>query len=461
MNGLNWPSFYEYAKLPIRPDAFWRLSQNTQDFIMNWNEMKRPKFSRSILIFLIVFILGLSTIYRLPVVQERVGWRVAELMARIKYAVSPPEEVIFVPEGDVISPTRTVTRPTPIPTNSTPNAPSNLPQPAPTQTLMPIPKDISLTGVQHEYQTWNNCGPATLAMALSYWKWDGNQRIIAEFTKPNPRDKNVAPYELVDYVESNTQLQGALRVGGEIELLKHLLAAGFPVIIEKGFEGRDFDGWMGHYVLVTGYSDPDQQFTFQDSYYGPDQVMKYEKLESYWRAFNFTYLVVYPSESKDEVMKILGSQADEEFNYRYAAQKASDEIYTLNGRDQFFAWFNRGANLVSLQDFTGAASAYDQAFALYPDIPEKERPWRMMWYQTGPYWAYYYSGRYQDVTELASTTLDAMSEPVLEESYYWRALAREALGDTGGAIKDLRSALKVHPGFELALTQLQQMGITP
>jgi hypothetical protein len=423
--------------------------------------MKRPKFSRFILIFLIVFILGLPAIYSLPAVQERVGWRVAELVARIKYAVSPPEEVIFVPEEGAISSTKIVIQPTPLPTNSTPDAPSNLPQPTPTQTLTPIPKGISLTGVQHEYQTWNNCGPATLAMALSYWKWDGDQRIIADFTKPNPRDKNVTPYELTAYVKEKTQLQTILRVGGGIELLKRFLAAGFPVIIEKGFEGRDFDGWMGHYVLVTGYSDSDQQFTFQDSYYGPDQVMGYENFESFWRAFNFTYIVVYPSESKDEVMEILGFQADEDFNYRHAAQKASDEIYTLNGRDQFFAWFNRGANLVSLQDFAGAASAYDEAFAIYPDIPEKERPWRMMWYQTGPYWAYYYSGRYQDVIELASTTLDAMSEPVLEESYYWRALSREALGDAQGAIKDLRSALKFHPGFEPALTRLEQLGITP
>ena len=84
-----------------------------------------------------------------------------------------------------------------------------------------------------------------------------------------------------------------------------------------------------------------------------------------------------------------------------------------------------------------------------------------MWYQTGPYWAYYYSGRYQDVIELAGTTLDAMSEPVLEESYYWRALSREALGDIQGAVKDLRSALKFHPGFEPALTRLEQLGITP
>jgi tetratricopeptide (TPR) repeat protein len=423
--------------------------------------MKRHKFSSSFLILFIVVILEISASYRLPAVQERVGWRVAELMARIKYALSPPEEVIFVPEEEAVSPTRTVTQPAPPPANSTSGTPSNLPLPIPAQTLTPIPKSLQLTGIKHEYQTWNNCGPATLAMALSYWKLDGSQRIIADFTKPNPRDKNVSPYELADYVEEKTQLQIALRVGGELSLLKSFLAAGFPVIIEKGFEGRDFKGWMGHYVLVTGYSDSDQRFTFQDSYYGPDQVMGYEDFVSYWRAFNFTYLVVYPSERKEEVRTILGPQEDEESNFRFAAQKASDEIYTLNGRDQFFAWFNRGDNLVSLQDFAGAASAYDDGFSLYSDIPEKDRPWRMMWYQTGPYRAYYYTGRYQDTIELASTTLNAMSEPVLEESYYWRALSREALGETKGSIKDLRLAIKYHPGFEPAITQLQQLGVIP
>ena len=128
--------------------------------------MKNPKYSKPILIFLVVSILGIPVIYNLPAVQERVGWRVAELTARIKYAFSPPEEVIFVPEENTISPTGAVIPPTPIPTNSTPDAPSNLPQPTSTQPLTPIPKSISLTGVQHEYQTWNNCGPATLTMAL-------------------------------------------------------------------------------------------------------------------------------------------------------------------------------------------------------------------------------------------------------------------------------------------------------
>jgi len=410
------------------------------------------KKNRYILFILIVVLIGIPVIYNLPPVQERVGWRVAELFARFKYAISPPEQMVFIPEKHNLlatSPVPAVTAPTKIPTNSMPVA-----SPIPTATLKPLPQNIQLNGFRHEYQVWNNCGPATLAMALSYWGWDENQQPIATFTKPNPRDKNVMPYELTAYVEQETQFAVILRVGGDIDLLKRFIASGIPVILEKGFE-LPKDGWMGHYVLLTGYDDSKGRFIMQDSYYGPDQVMDYADLVSYWRAFNFTYLAVYPPERKAEIESILGPYLDEQYSYRAAAQTASNDIYTLAGRDQFFAWFNRGTSLVQLQDYAAAAEAYDEAFVIYPDIPNKERPWRMLWYQTGPYWAYYYTGRYQDVIKLATTTLDAMSEPVLEESYYWRALAREALGDTEGAIKDLRSALKYHPGFEPALTQLQ------
>ena len=79
-------------------------------------------------------------------------------------------------------------------------------------------------------------------------------------------------------------------------------------------------------------------------------------------------------------------------------------------------------------------------------------PERMMWYQTGPYWAYYYTRRY----DLATKTLDNMSEPVLEVSFNWRGLAREAAGDIPGKIEDFQAALSAHPDFEPAVDPLER-----
>jgi tetratricopeptide (TPR) repeat protein len=85
----------------------------------------------------------------------------------------------------------------------------------------------------------------------------------------------------------------------------------------------------------------------------------------------------------------------------------------------------------------------------------------MLWYQTGPYFAYYYTGRYGDVISLATLTLDAMDEAVLEESYYWRGLAREALGDVAGAIEDYRASVETHPDFGPGADALDRLGVAP
>lgn len=402
--------------------------------------------------------------FQIPFIQDKLGWRVAELRARVQYAIAPPEQAVFTPDPTLAAMVqRTLSAYTPSPTPSPTAGPTATPTVTPTVTPEPtaLPDSVQLQGIRHEYQKWNNCGPTNLSMALSFWGWQGDQRPIASYTKPNPRDKNVMPYELVSFVEDETDLQALARVNGNLTLLKQLLAAGFPVIVEKGFEGPGFDGWMGHYEVVSGYDDGDQRFTVQDSYIMADLPISYEDMDKYWRHFNYTYIVVYPADRSDEVLAILGPDADETTNQQNAAQRASDEIFSLEGRAKFFAWFNRGTSLAALKDYAGAAAAYDEAFAMYASMDPEIRPWRILWYQTGPYRAYLYAGRAYDVINLATQTLTNMSEPVLEESYFWRGLAQEAVGNMEAAVSDWRTALDVHPDWDQALAQLQRVGATP
>jgi hypothetical protein len=409
----------------------------------------------------------LLVVYNLPFVQDRVGWRVSELRARIKYALSPPEHAVFTPDPTLQAMVQTTLAALTPTATLTPTAGPTLPPtvtPTPTIEPTPVPSSVQLRGVRHEYQKWNNCGPANLAMALSFWGWQGDQRQTAAYLKPNPRDKNVMPYEMAGFVQDETDLRVVIRVGGDLDLLKRLVAAGFPVIVEKGFEGEGFDGWMGHYEVITGYDDVRQRVTAQDSYIMPDLPVSYADLLAYWRAFNYTYLVIYPADREPDVLTVLGPQADEAANSQAAAQKASDEIFASTGRDQFFAWFNRGSSLVRLQDYAGAAQAFDEAYAIDAQLAVSDpehRPWRMLWYQTGPYFAYFFTGRYGDVISLATQTLVNASEPTLEESWYWRARARAATGDSAGAVDDLRTSLQYHEGFAPSLELLQALGAAP
>ncbi|HZD56253.1 MAG TPA: tetratricopeptide repeat protein, partial [Anaerolineales bacterium] len=317
---------------------------------------------------------------------------------------------------------------------------------------------------EDQHGRFNYCGPSNLSMALTFWGWKGNRDVVGRAIKPENDDKNVMPYEMADFAETQAGLGSAVRVGGDLDLVKELVANGFPVILEKGTFLTDLAGefsWMGHYQLVTGYDQAKQILIVQDTYIGPDHEMSYQDILDGWRAFDYLYIVIYPPDRETEVKAILGSRWDETTSEQTAAQVASEEVYTLSGRDQFFAWFNRGTSLMMLQDYAGAAQAYDQAFSVYPSIPEEERPWRMMWYQTGPYFAYFYSGRYYDVIDLATRTLANMSKPALEESFYWRGMAKAALGDTSGAIADYRASLKLHPDFEPSSYQLKLLGASP
>lgn len=418
--------------------------------------------------YIIIFVLGVIGLcllagiaYNLPSIHDRLAWRVENMRVAVKRYLNPPEEVVFVPQEQVdaiVSSTLTAQAPTPtlLPSFTETPLPSQTPSAIPTT----IPESVSLTGIRHEYQKFNNCAPASLSMVLSYWAWQGDQFVTRAYLRPGHEidDKNVNAFEIVDFVEKDTQFDAVWRVGGDLDLLKRLLAAGFPVLIEKGLDPHD-DAWLGHYQIVSGYDNASNRFLVYDSYEGPAEAwgVPYEVIAQFWRHFNFIYVVVFPPERAGEVHSILGPNSDPVQNFQHAAQLALNETASLTGREQFFAWFNLGTNLLNLQDYAGAAQAYDNAFALYAALPQEERPWRLLWYQDGPYAAYYHTGRYQDVINLAHSTLINVDKPVLEETYFWRGMAKSALGDRAGAIEDLQRAYALNPNSTPAGAELQRI----
>jgi hypothetical protein len=435
---------------------------------------KRFKFNRLWLIPL-ALALGIG-IYYLPPVHSRLAWRLDNLRAQIKYFFNPPDEAVFQPGGETAFNIETaiVTARAEYAQTLTPAATST-PRPGPTLTptvtTTPIPATVMLPGVIYEDQhnRWNYCGPANFSMALRFWGWKGNRDVIGKAIKPSDKDKNVMPYELVDYITSNVDGMGALmRYGGDVSMLKRFLAAGFPVVVEKGYYEKDYTGkvgWMGHYQFVTGYDDTTGEMIVQDTYNdGPNFHIEYNKFTEGWRSFNYLFVVVYPLEKEQDVYNLLGSLSDEEQASRHALEIAEREGQSLTGIDRFFAWFNIGTSHVDLHEYVDAATAYDYAFTIYAglDSDSTTRPYRMMWYQTGPYWAYYYSNRYSDVINLATTTLeDTVAEPTLEESLLWRGRAYYMAGQTDLAVDDYRASLKVHPKWTPAVQALQDLGLQP
>ena len=427
---------------------------------------KKPLAIISLSVIIVITLMIIAAFLITPI-RERIIWRVDQLKMRVDYALHPPEESVFIPKAtsaDNITPLPSLSPQPSVTPSPSLSAQQNTPIPQPSATALPT--QVLLEGIKYEDQhgLWNYCAPANLAMQLSFWGWSGDRLDTGQALKPFEKDKNVMLYEMADYVTENTNESALVRSGGTMELLKALIANGFPVLVEKGVFIKDLNGktsWMGHYAVLNGYDDAQAQFISQDSYFSPDYPVSYADLQEQWRSFNYPFLLVYPPEQEASVMIILGDYSDEAAASRIAYDRANQEIDRNSGNDLFFAWFNRGTSMVQLQDFGGAAEAYDRAFALYAQLPESQRPWRMLWYQTGPYFAYFYSGRYQDVINLASLTIDTATEPYIEESFYWRARAYLATGENQKAIEDLRTSIEYHPGFIPSLALMQQMGIAP
>ncbi len=226
------------------------------------------------------------------------------------------------------------------------------PEPLPTVVVLPV--TARLEGITHKFQEWNNCGPATLAMALSYFQLAVSQTDTAAILKPNPEDRNVSPAEMAAYVNDHTDLNAIARANGNPAILKQLISAGIPVIIELGIEPPGefrWLGWYGHYLLPVAYDEIQEQFWVYDSWFGtseeplknanPDgRVLTYEQLAMDWPQFNRNYIVLYRDDQQSQVAEILGDELDDAVMWRRNLTDA--QAQAVAQPDDAFVWFNLG-----------------------------------------------------------------------------------------------------------------------
>ena len=251
------------------------------------------------LLLLAIFLL------QIPRVKSAVSWRFEKFTIYAKNVIDPPGPV---PTALPVTPVATSTK-APTPTLK-PDTPQPILPSTPTST--PLPQQVSLPSPPYEQQTPNNCGPATLSMAMHLYGWDGNQEEIAKQIKPVLQDRNVNPEEMAYYVRNFAGwLNIQYRVAGDLTTLKKLLAARYPVIIEgvtsldpNDALGPNDDLWAAHYLLLTGYDDGTQAFTVQDSYHGADRTVSYEQLQNEWEPFNNLYMVIYFPQNEAELQSL-------------------------------------------------------------------------------------------------------------------------------------------------------------
>jgi tetratricopeptide (TPR) repeat protein len=381
-----------------------------------------------------LFVLGAS-LSQIPAIKSRLDWRYTVWSTYAKNVLDP------------VGPLPTPVASTPFATyTAAADTPTALATEAPTSTPLPLPAQVSLPSPTYERQGINNCGPATLAMTLRMYGWQGNQEDIARIIKPVEQDRNVNPDELRYYVLNEAGwLRAEYRVAGDLQVLKRLLAANYPVVIEEAstLDPQDANGprddlWDAHYLLITGYDEDAGTFTAQDPLRGPDKKIPFDLLMSDWKPFNYLYMVIYLPQDEEEVKSILGADWDPEQNRQRALALAQSAV-SADANDAF-GWFNLGSMLVYFERYPEAAQAFDRAFTI--GLPQ-----RMTRYQFWPFSAYYNADRIDYLLELTESTYKPINGSYSEEALLWHGYGLLRKGDVTGAAADWNKALKVHPRF--------------
>ena len=353
-----------------------------------------------------------------------------------------------------LPPTWTPT-PTRLPTETPRPIPTRLPTETPTPTPLPLPVVVPpppaarLEGMTLVWQQYNGCAAAALTMQLKYFGWQGTLDATTRGIKPRSADVSVRGIEMVNFVEQQG-LRAVVRTGGTLDVLRALIAAGYPVLVENVYNPGGND-WMGHNRVIMGYDDVAGAVLTFDSVLGanPDRTgrpIPYAEFESLWKPFNHTFLVIFRPEQQPEVQALLGPHWNATQNAELALTRA--EAALRQNPEDAYAAFNLGSALLTLGQAETAVLAFERA-------QELGLPWRYLWYQFGPFEAYLRTGRYREALALGEDVLRTTND--VEEVYYYMGQAYATLGEPQRAIASYQQALAHNTHFveaQLALDWL-------
>lgn len=289
------------------------------------------------------------------------------------------------PTDDISSPILTSPMQTPTPTPM----PVNLPTPPNAKTIL---------NDYHIFQSFNNCGPASLSMTLSYFDINVSQIELGQQLRPyqvpggDNDDKSVTLAELAKQGEEYG-LIAYHRPNGNFEIIKKFITLDIPILTRTWTKPTED---IGHFRVIKGYDQTTDEIIQDDSLQGKNLRYKVSDFDLLWKKFNYEYLVLVPKEKVDEAKAIIGENIDEEFAWQEAVKLSKNELSA--NPDDFYAGFNLSVALFHLKDYGKSIEEFEKI--------ESRLPFRTLWYQIEPIRSYFEVGNYEKVFQITDKVLN-------------------------------------------------------
>lgn len=322
------------------------------------------------------------------------------------------------------------------------------PEPTPTVELVePVGRKV-LPIPDHYFQTFNNCGPATLAMTLSYFGVKRTQSELGNELRPYQNaagdndDKSVTLEELVNKAEE-LGFVGYHRPGGGIEMLQTLVANDLPVMVRTWTQ---MDEDIGHYRVVKGFDEERQVVIQDDSLQGKDVEIPYNDFLVMWEKFGYEYAVIGWPEEQEKIEAILGEDVDEMVAWRESVEEARVRVSENPG--DIYGRFNLAVSLYEIGEYEESVEQFEQV--------ESQLPFRTLWYQIEPLLAYQKLGRYEQLLPRIERILSGGNR-AFSELYQMRGEIYLEQGRVEEARREFELALVYNRNYRPAQLSLSEL----
>lgn len=316
------------------------------------------------------------------------------------------------------------------------------PSPSPKTLLQTPPESKILPNDYHVFQSFNNCGPAAMSMALSYYGINESQQKLGQELRPyqvpggDNDDKSVTLEELAEK-SKEYGLVPYHRPNGNIDLIKQFISYDIPVITRTWLKVNDD---IGHYRVIKGYVG--DTIIQDDSLQGKNLKYSAQEFNDIWKKFNYEYLVLVPQEKQEIANAILGEDVDPKVAWQKALRQAQG-IIQENPND-IDARFNLSVAYYNVGDFQKSVEEFEKV--------ESQLPFRTLWYQIEPILAYYELGMYDRVFEITDRVLNYHNR-AFSELYFIRGNIYLKQGNTNAAQQEFQKAVLYNQNFSSKIPQ--------
>lgn len=321
-----------------------------------------------------------------------------------------------------------------------------LPSPTPRITLQTPPISKTLPGTYHVFQSYNNCGPAALSMALSYYDISVSQQELGQALRPyqipggDNDDKSVTLEELAEK-SKEYGFTPYHRPNGDIEKIKLFITYDIPVITRTWLKENDD---VGHYRVVKGYDD--LALIQDDSLQGKNLRYPYSSFNALWKKFNYEFLVLIPKDKTDIAEAILGEDANFKRSWQKAVKLSESEL--AQNPDDITARFNLSVALYNVGNYQGSTREFEKV--------ENRLTFRTLWYQIEPIQAYYELGNYARVFQITDRILNNHNR-AFSELYLIRGQIYQKQGKLEAARSEFEKAVLYNRSLKSAQEALNSL----